>query len=334
MERLCSGELDAKVLRERALTELRRVVPFDGHVWALTDPVSRVGTSPLADVPGVSWAELPGLVRARYAGVGTRWTDLLDSGAVVRSLGPGEQVGWRRPGVVDVLTAVFADRFGCWAWLDLWRTTCDAFTAEECRLVESALPPLTAALRAAQARTFGAAPATAEAVGPAILLLGPDLRVRVGTEAARAALHRLNPPDDPSVVEQAIPAAAYNLAAALIADEDGVPVGPPWSRVHLGAGRWLTLRAARAASGPEADIAVSIERSTPDERLEVFALAHGLTRRECEVLAELATGADSRRIAERLVLSDHTVNDHVKAILAKTGAHTRPTLLARASGTG
>ncbi|WP_350274119.1 helix-turn-helix transcriptional regulator [Kribbella sp. HUAS MG21] len=334
VERLCSGRLDAKEFREQVLAELRRAVPFDGHVWALTDPVTRVGTAPLADVPGLSWAELPGLVRARYAGVGTRWCDLLASGAVVRALGPGERVEWRRPGVVDVLTAVFADRFGCWAWLDLWRTTRDAFTAAECRLVGSVVPSLTAALRAAQARTFVTAPGPGEDVGPAVLLLGPDLTVRVGTEAARAALHRLNPPGDPSVVAQAIPAAAYNVAAALVAVEAGVPVGPPWSRVHLAAGRWLTLRAARTAPTAEADVAVTIEQSTPAERLEVFALAHGLTRREREILAELATGADSRRIAERLVLSDHTVNDHVKAVLAKTGARTRSTLLARAVGTG
>jgi DNA-binding CsgD family transcriptional regulator len=331
VERLCSGGLDAKELREQALAELRRAVPFDGHVWALTDPVTRVGTSPLADVPGLAWAELPGLVRARYAGVGTRWTDLLAAGAVVRSLGPDEHVEWRRPGVVDVLTAVFADRFGCWAWLDLWRIH-ETFGSKERGLVASVVPALTGALRRAQALTFVAAADRLVPGGPAILVLDPDLQVRVGTPAAQEALHRLNPPDDPSAVAQAIPAAAYNVAAALVAAEDGVPVGPPWSRVHLGAGRWVTLRAARTSSG--GDIAVSIEGSSPVERLEVFALAHGLTPREREVLGELATGVDSRHLAERLVLSEHTVNDHVKAVLAKTGAPTRATLLARVAGTG
>jgi DNA-binding CsgD family transcriptional regulator len=279
----------------------------------------------------LSWAELPGLVRARYLARGTRWTDLLEAGVPVRSSGPDKQVGWRRDGVVDVLTAVFADRFGCWAWLDLWRTTREPFTANDRERIARAVPALTTGLRTAQARTFVATGPVAPG-GPAFLLLGPDLQVHVGTPAAREALQRLNPPDDPAVVEQAIPAAAYNLAAALIAAEEDVPVGPLWSRVHLGGGRWVTLRAARTAAG--ADIAVGIEESTPAERLEVFALAHGLSPREREVLAGLATGADSRRLAERLVLSEHTVNDHVKAVLAKTGARTRAALLARAAGTG
>jgi twitching motility protein PilT len=51
----------------------------------------------------------------------------------------------------------------------------------------------------------------------------------------------------------------------------------------------------------------------------VFALASGLSPREREVLAELARGLDSRAIAESLVVSEHTVHDHVKAVLAKTG---------------
>lgn len=318
MERLCSGTLDAKVLRERALTELRRAVPFDAYVWTLTDPITRIGTAPLADIPGLSWADLPALIQSRYL----RWTNLV--------VGAGPVV-WRRTDDVEVLTAVFADRFGCWAWMDLWRTSRSPFTSTERDLIASVVPCLTTALRSAQARTF-TNPSQVWSGGPAVLVLGADLRVQVGTPAAREALHRLNPPDDPAVVAQAIPAAAYNLAAALVAAENGVPIGPPWSRVHLGAGRWVTLRAARTA--PDSDIAVTIEESTPAERLEVFALAHALTPREREILAELTTGADSRHLAQRLVLSEHTVNDHVKAILAKTGTSTRPTLLARVAGTG
>ncbi len=111
-----------------------------------------------------------------------------------------------------------------------------------------------------------------------------------------------------------------------------MPVGPPWSRVHLGAGRWVTLRAARMGDAPDGDIAVTIEPSTPSERREVFALAHALSPREREVLDHLASGADARTIAERLVLSSHTVHDHVKAILAKTETPNRQALLARIVG--
>jgi DNA-binding CsgD family transcriptional regulator len=155
--------------------------------------------------------------------------------------------------------------------------------------------------------------------------------VRHQTVWAGEALFKLNPPDDPVPT---VPAAVYNVAAALLAAEAGVPVGEPWSRVHLGEGRWVTLRADRmtpVAQEP-GDVVVTIEVSTPHQRREVYALAHGLTPREREVLAEVARGLDSRAVADRLVVSEHTVHDHVKAVLAKTGTTTRQALLARIAG--
>jgi DNA-binding CsgD family transcriptional regulator len=344
IERICAGTLGAKALREQVLAEIRRALPFDAHVWLLTDPVSRVGTSPLADVPGLSWSRLPDLARRRYLTRVNRWTDLADAGTPVATL--HEATGgdlavsglWReaqRPlGVTDVATVVFGDRFGCWAWLELWRYAPAApFAAADRAYLGALAAPVTAGVRRAQARTFVAHTPAVDVGGPAVLVLDPNLHVRVQTEAAAEALHQLNPPDEPI---PAIPAAAYNVAAALVAQEHGVSLGPPWSRIHLGQGRWLTLRASRISptGTNEGDIAVSIAASTPVERLEVFALAHGLSRREREVLAELATGADTRALARRLVVSEHTVNDHVKSVLAKTGTTTRQTLLSRIAGTG
>ncbi|MGI8691559.1 MAG: LuxR C-terminal-related transcriptional regulator [Geodermatophilaceae bacterium] len=46
----------------------------------------------------------------------------------------------------------------------------------------------------------------------------------------------------------------------------------------------------------------------------------------------LATGIDTRDLARRLILSEHTVQDHLKSIFAKTGARNRNTLLSRALG--
>jgi ATP/maltotriose-dependent transcriptional regulator MalT len=52
-------------------------------------------------------------------------------------------------------------------------------------------------------------------------------------------------------------------------------------------------------------------------------LPDGLTRREAEVLRLLADGLSNRQIAERLVLSVHTVVRHVNNAYAKTGARNR-----------
>lgn len=187
------------------------------------------------------------------------------------------------------------------------------------------VPEVTTGLRAAVARTFAEPAEDLRTSGPAVIVLGPDLLVRSQTDDAAVALLRLLPPDEPMTP---IPAAAYNIGAALIAQEQGIPVGEPWSRVHLGANRWVTVRASRLGE----NIAVSMEASTPAERMDLFARAHGLSSRESEILTLLGIGLDSREIAGQLFLSEHTVNDHVKAALAKTSARTRQVLLARATG--
>jgi DNA-binding CsgD family transcriptional regulator len=54
---------------------------------------------------------------------------------------------------------------------------------------------------------------------------------------------------------------------------------------------------------------------------------------EGDLLSLLATGSDTRAMARRMSLSEHTVQDHLKSIFTKTGAHDRVTVLPRALGT-
>ncbi|NMN97397.1 helix-turn-helix transcriptional regulator [Antrihabitans stalactiti] len=336
IERTCQADHTAKVLREKLLADIRAIVPFDGHVFALTDPVSRVATSPLADVPGLPWPRLPDLIRWRYLTRINRWSDLLDEGRGASSLlgstagDPSQSLLWRNVlrdlGVVDTAALAFGDRYGCWGFLDLWRTSSGAFTPGELSFLSALSGSVSAGLRRALARTFVDPDRRLSPIGPAIVILGPDLQVRVQTAGAAEALLRLNPPDEPM---PPIPAAAYNIGAALIAVENGVGVGPAWSRVCLGGSRWVTVKADRIGGG---DIAVSIEPSTAAERMDLFGRAHALSTRESEVLVLLGAGMDSREMAAELVISEHTVNDHVKAMLAKAGARTRQVLLSRALG--
>ena len=333
---VCRRPLSAKALREQLVTLVRQAIPFGGYNFPLTDPVSRVGTSPLADVPGLSWPQLPTLICSRYLTPACRWDHVLEAGIVATSL-MHETDGhldrsllWRdvqnQLGVSDTAIVVFADRYGCWGVLDLWRYGGGSFTTGELRLLATLARPVTAGLRAAIARTFVDPGRQLHPFGPAVVLLDPDLQVKSQTQAAADALLRLNPPDEPMAP---VPAAAYNIAAALVAQEHDMPIGPPWSRIHLGGSRWVTVKASRLGT----DIAVSIEPSTAADRLDIYARACGLTRRESEVLALLCEGLDTRGIAERMVVSQHTASDHLKAILAKTGARTRQLLLARGLGT-
>lgn len=53
-----------------------------------------------------------------------------------------------------------------------------------------------------------------------------------------------------------------------------------------------------------------------------------LSRREVEVLAEMALGRRAAEIGTRLYISPHTVRSHVRNAMAKTGARTQAHLVA------
>jgi DNA-binding CsgD family transcriptional regulator len=59
-----------------------------------------------------------------------------------------------------------------------------------------------------------------------------------------------------------------------------------------------------------------------------------LTRRERQVLDELAKGSRTEDMAANLFLSTHTIRTHVKTLLHKLGAHTRAHAVAIAYSEG
>jgi DNA-binding NarL/FixJ family response regulator len=332
--------VDARVLRLVLLGEIRRVAPFEAYAWLLTDPATTVGSAPLADVPCLP--ELPRLIRLKYLTEVNRWTRLDAPVALLGEATGGEpsrslvwrelQAGYR---VTDIASVVFRDPFGCWGFLDLWRgPALGRFTAAEKAYLTDIAGPVTTALRRSQARTFLATGQAGAPRGPVVLLLSGALDVLAQTPETQEYLRVLVPPEEDS---SPIPASAYNVAAQLLAFEAGVDANPPSARVHLSGGRWLTLRAARIGDprpAHGADIAVTVEDSSPSERAEVFARAHCLSSRESELLGHLVAGSDTREVARSMFLSQHTVQDHLKSIFAKSSVHNRRTLLARALGTG
>ena len=340
IERICQLGLDARTLRRQIVEELRRVVAFKAHAWLLTDPATAVGAAPVADVPWMR--ELPRQIRLKYATAVNRWTSLGDTPVALlheTAAGhPAKSLVWRdllvRYGIGDVASVVFQDRFGCWAFLELWRSnTAGRFTGAEARFLADLVNPLTLALRRCQANTFVVrSPRDQPRIGPVVLLLSPDLQVRSQTPQAQEYLRVLVPPSEE---RQPIPSAAYNAAAQLLAVEDGIDSNPPTARVHVSNGLCMTVRAARLDSaGPagERDIAVTLEESSAAERVDVFCRAHGLTARERELIDQLIAGHDTREIAQRMFLSANTVQDHLKSIFAKTTTRNRRTLLSRALG--
>jgi DNA-binding CsgD family transcriptional regulator len=249
--------VDATALRRGVLDAMRGVVEFDAFVWLLTDPVTTVGVAPFAQVPCLP--ELPRLIKAKYGTGLNRWTTLMGAGSPVGLL--RDTVGgalirsrvWRevmsRYAVGDVASTVFADRFGCWGFLDLWRDDRRVpFSRADAEFLTQVAPSVATALRLCQSRAFvEVATPHRQEHGPVVLTLDEDLRILSRTSASKAWLERLLPPV-PS--EQAVPASVYNVAAQLLAAESGVDDHPASARVHLADGFWLTVRAARLSEEP------------------------------------------------------------------------------------
>lgn len=338
VERICDQGLDARAFRVAVLAEVRTVVPFDAYVWLLTDPETCVGSAPLAETP--SLADLPAVIRLKYMTSSNRWTALASNTAVTLAEATGGDLAlsalWRELlanyGIDDVVSIVFRDAFGCWGFLDLWRTG-STFSADECRLLASLATVVTRALRLGQMTAFERGKAVLDHTdGPAVLLLSDALDLLSQTPQTDAYLRALLPT---AADRSPVPAAAYNVAAQLLARENDVDHHPPWARVHVGDGLWVTLRAARierVSSVETATIAVSIEPTPPVERTALYGRVVGLSERESELLQHLVEGNDTRGLAQRLFMSEHTVQDHLKSVFAKTGVNSRRMLIARATG--
>lgn len=86
--------------------------------------------------------------------------------------------------------------------------------------------------------------------------------------------------------------------------------------------------AIRTVASGHALIAPEITRTVIDRFITLSGEAtdlidYGLTDREIDVLAQLASGQTNDEIARRLEISDHTVKTHLSSIFSKTGCTTR-----------
>jgi DNA-binding CsgD family transcriptional regulator len=357
---------DHHALRAGVLAELGRVIPFSAFVWPLSDPVTGTGISPMARFPYPE--DLALLIRLKYLTAVGRWTMLAGRASPVTTLlsetcgNPSESLVWdnlmNRYGVSDVLYAGFADKYGFWGWLDLWRTAEGAFTAEEVRFVTAVVRGVTPALRRSVASQFSGTGSVRSLTEPpvdvpqrvggpsnpsgipkadlpqqGVLTLSEYMTVLGGTVSIDEWLELLQPGPSPF---QRVPAEVLNVAAQLLALEAGVDRHPAWSRVYLGAGRWAVLRASRmdpAGSDATPPLAVTIQACPPEERLDIFARSFGLTPRQRELLELGAGGRDTVAMAKTLGISTYTVQDQFKQIFDTCAVHSRAALLAMALGT-
>src|SRR5207244_8464174 len=101
------------------------------------------------------------------------------------------------------------------------------------------------------------------------------------------------------------------------------------SRVLSRTGTWVVLHGASLVSGGSQRVAVIVEPAHPARIDPLLMSAYGLTERERDVTGLILHGNSTAQIAELLVVSEHTVQQHLKSIFDKTGVRSRRDLVAR-----
>jgi DNA-binding CsgD family transcriptional regulator len=303
---------------------VRRAIGFDGWCLGMADPRSRlpnaaaVHDAPLGDRLPEFWRfEFD---RSPVHGHAVPLDAVLAAAARHDPLGRRRyEELLRRGGVGDELRIPLVAERTYWGSLALFRSAGGpAFTEAEISAATVLMPALTAGVRGAWAAT-ARIPGTVAAGEPGTMLLGPDGAIVGETPQAHEWLARLGPRFGQTMLSAVLAMLDTRLTTSVrTRTADGL-----W--VHVSAGR-LT-----PAAGP-ATIAVTLQSAGPAEITPLLLRAYGLTPRQRVVARLLLAGHSSQQVARALHLSPHTVNDHVRAIEARVGVHSRTELSAVLGG--
>jgi DNA-binding CsgD family transcriptional regulator len=335
LRRLSESSLDCESLQREAIAELRCVIGFDRWCWPLSDPQALV---PLSGVAEHDYG--PGVARSlelEYSGGDFAAMDVLarrgnpagslnaeTSGDLARS--PRWDEVLRPVGIGDEAVVACRDALGCWGWVKAYRDSDEApFTEQDVELLAQVGPSLGSALR----RRVGAANGNGVTAPspPGVIVLDRDLRPVSWTAGARDWIDAL-PLAGLFAAWGMLPAVVYPVAA--LARLSDAPAGAHALERAID-GRWVRIEAASLEGERAGSLAVALRAAAPSETFDLLCRAYALTRRERQVVAALVAGLDTRAVTERLFISRHTVQDHLKAVFEKVGVHSRRELLARFS---
>ena len=128
-----------------------------------------------------------------------------------------------------------------------------------------------------------------------------------------------------------LPSAVLAVAARAMrgAERPGEPAEIAVSRVLSRAGNWVVLHGASLGSARGNRVAVIVEPAHPARIYPLLMSAYGLTGRERDVTRLILQGSSTTEIADTLVVSAHTVQQHLKSIFDKTGVRSRRDLVGK-----
>ncbi|WP_461006376.1 helix-turn-helix transcriptional regulator [Streptomyces capparidis] len=233
-------------------------------------------------------------------------------------------------GVGGELRLLLRDARGPWGMLGLLRSRgARPFGEADARRAARLVPALVSFLRGYVRQ--GPLVPTVPALPPGVVVLGADGAFRAGTPQVQPwdEQFRGRVPVPQWVGESFLTGLALYARRQSHRPRTAAPatlIGP--AAVY---GRWVACQAQPLDGDGRGDTAVVVHAAAGEHLLPSFCDWYGITAREREVVRHLREGTAPKQIARCLGVSGHTVNDHIKAVLRKTGADGRDGLLAAIS---
>jgi DNA-binding CsgD family transcriptional regulator len=227
----------------------------------------------------------------------------------------------------ELIAALRTQAGQVWGALGLYREPGQPlFDDADLGFVRAVAPTLAEGAR--RALLVGEAADPEEPDGPGLVVLTHTGEVESATPGVERWLRAL--PDGDWDVGQ-LPSSVLAVAgrALRIADHPGEPGQIAASRVLSRSGTWIVLHGACLVSGGGRRVAVIVEPAHPARIAPLLMSVYGLTEREQDITRLVLQGNSTTEIAERLVVSVHTVQQHLKSVFDKTGVRSRRDLVGK-----
>jgi DNA-binding NarL/FixJ family response regulator len=163
---------------------------------------------------------------------------------------------------------------------------------------------------------------------PGVLVIDANRRVRLANDASAAMLRPIAGAELHLTSGEELPTA---LQALLDDIEDRLAVGRDSCSIMLPAYD-ICVRASAIDGQQDSSLMLLIERASREDVVRSALASYPLTPREAQVASLVLRGYSNRRIADQLVLTEYTIEDHLKRIFAKVGVRSRSALSSKILG--
>lgn len=227
----------------------------------------------------------------------------------------------------EFITALRTPAGDVWGAVGLYREPgAPMFDDADIALLRGVAPTLAQGARKALLMGEAADPEGPES--PGLVVLGAQWEVDSMTPGVERWLREL--PDGDWDAGRLPPAVLAVAGRALrTAEHPDRPGEVALARVLSRSGTWIVLHGASLVADGTRRVAVIVEPAHPARIAPLLMSAYGFTAREQDVTRLVLQGESTAEIAARLVVSPHTVQQHLKSIFEKTGVRSRRELVGK-----